>query len=233
MTEYVYRKFVVFADLTEWSSANQQGITTPNVWTQLKANDGALASLALPNVGWEALYLLLCTLPAEWDGSMELSAGALQEVATSRGKVVSSEQCKALAEWAACSESSALWSMLKMELRDMVDGGFIDPVQVGPGSLWLGDSVCLYYLLSKKSKASPAPIPSVLRDDLHYGTRFEESIAGGCKVGDYYRDTKSGAMVLSREVRLGFLSRVKEMVLSGSTDGQFAPPLLGNDCCRR
>ena len=84
VTEYVYRKFVVLADLTEWSSASPQGITTPNVWTQLKAIDDILASLGLPNVGWEPLYLLLCTLPAEWVVSMELSAGALQEVATSR-----------------------------------------------------------------------------------------------------------------------------------------------------
>ena len=48
VTEYVYRKFVVLADLTDWSSANPQGTMNPDAWTQLKAIDGMLASLGLP-----------------------------------------------------------------------------------------------------------------------------------------------------------------------------------------
>ena len=105
-------------------------------------------------------------------------------MAKSRDKEVSDEQCERLAAWAACSEPDTLLRVLKMELQDTTAGGVSALVQVGAGSLWLGDAVCLYYPLSQRSKATPAPILSVLKEDLRYGTRIEESIAGGCQVGD-------------------------------------------------
>ena len=44
-------------------------------------------------------------------------------------------------------------------------------------------------------------------------------------MGDYYQRSRGDAMLRTKEVRPGFLSMIKEMVLSGIVDGQFAPHL--------
>ena len=121
-------------------------------------------------------------------------------MAKRREKKVSDEQCKMLAEWVACSEPDALLHVLKMELRGVGRDEALSSAQVEPGSLWLGDAVCMYYPLNARSKASPKPILSVLREDLGYVTHLREDIAGGCQVGYYYRTTSDGAIV-SKDLR--------------------------------
>ena len=130
-----------------------------------------------------------------------MSAADLQRVAKSREKEVSEEQCEMLAAWAACSEPDTLLRVLRMELRGTNGEGAYSLAQVEPGSPWLGDPVCMYYPLSKRSKAVPKPILSVLREDLGYRTRFRESTAGGCQVGYFYRTTSDGAIV-SKDLHL-------------------------------
>ena len=36
------------------------------VWTKMKAIEAMTASLGLPNMGWQSIYLLLCTIPSDW-----------------------------------------------------------------------------------------------------------------------------------------------------------------------
>ena len=79
------------------------------------------------------------------------------------------------------------------------------------------------YPLSKRSKATPKPILSVLNEDLGYRTNFVESIAGGCQVGDFYRVTSDGT-IISKDLHLGYLSRVRLMAQEGIKGGELVPP---------
>ena len=56
-------------------------------------------------------------------------------------------------------------------------------VRLGIGSVWLGDSVCLYYPMGKKRKAPPVSMLEVLARDLRYKTSMRDETAGGNKIG--------------------------------------------------
>ena len=51
---------------------------------KLHAIESTTASLQVPSVGWRQIYLLLCTIPAEWKPGSPIDAAALQSVAMSR-----------------------------------------------------------------------------------------------------------------------------------------------------
>ena len=98
-------------------------------------------------------------------------------------------------------------------------------VHLGVGSVWLGDSVCLYYPMGKKRKAPPASMLNVLGQDLRYQTCMRDEIAGGNKIGDYTSERHDGqAIEVIRHP--GFLSRILACVKDGIRGDQLVHPML-------
>ena len=123
------------------------------VWTKLHAIESMTASLQVPNVGWRQMYLLLCTVPVGWKPGSPIVAATLQSVAMRRQqKGITEEQRRLLAAWAGSAEAAALWHVLILELQDAGPFPLLREVYLGTGSVWMGDSVCLYYPLGKKER---------------------------------------------------------------------------------
>ena len=63
---------------------------------------------------------------------------------------VTEEHCKQIAAWMGTAEAVALWHVLNLELQDGGPFPLLREVYLGTGSVWMGDSVCLYYPMGKK-----------------------------------------------------------------------------------
>ena len=120
-----------------------------------------------------------------WTPGSPLDAATLQILALShQQRGITEEQCKLLAGWAGSAEAAAPWHVLILELQDAGPYPILREAHLGTGSVWMGDSVCLYYPMGKKCKSPATSILQVLNRDLRYRTFLRDEIAGGNKIGD-------------------------------------------------
>ena len=209
---------------SERALALQQGAMAVTVWSKLQAIDTMAASLRVPNIGSRQIYLLLSTIPTEWRPGNAVDAATLHGVAVSSQQLgVTEEHCKKIATWACSAEAVALWHVLSLELQDGGPFPLLREVCLGTGSVWMGDSVCLYYPMGKKRKAPAASILQVLAQDLRHRTSMRDEIAGGNKIGDYSSERHED-MAIEVIKHPGFLSRVLSCVKDGIRGDRLVHP---------
>ena len=99
---------------------------------------------------------------------------------------VTEEQCLLLASWLDSAEAMALWKIRRLEILEAVGPGDLRYVQVGSGSLWLGDSACMCYPMGGSRVPGPASMLRVLKQDLMSRWRIQDEVAEGCRVSDHF-----------------------------------------------
>jgi hypothetical protein len=224
LTEYVYRKYEVSANLMGSMPPLRRGTMPPTIWTKTRDIKRMSEVLKLPSLGWQQMYLLLSTLPAGWSPGATVEVTRLKNEAVARQQFdITQDQCRLVAYWLGSAEAMALCKVLYLEWRNPGDLGNPFNAQLGAGSLWMGGSACVCFPMKPSWSTGPESALRVLERAMAKWSIAHQHIEEECKVDDCRSErlARGGATNIWCQ---GYSSRIFDHAHNGLLGQGLTPP---------